>query len=385
MTASRNATGRADCPESGLLRPEEVDAARKPLLEASPLPPRIYNDPDVFAAEKARIFAREWLPAGTVDQVREVGDYFTIDILDEPLVVVRGEDDVIRTFYRVCRHRSMLVVEGAGNARTFECPYHCWTYDLKGRLTGAPEMHKTALAIDGVGLEEVRTEVWRGFVMINFDVDAEPLAPKLALIDEILEPWGPEQLRVAVERPYDGSWNWKIMIENGDAYHVMGIHRNSAQPTIPAQLSTIEPFEGRPYALYHLPFAEGKAPTHRPKLDGVPDWVYERLDFIFVWPCLSFSLNPDSITSYMTTPHGQDDITFTWRQHVAQETIDGPDFDKYRERVTAMFDLVHSEDEAACAGLRRGYASRGSIPSAYSHLDAIVWQFQQWYMDRMSA
>ena len=97
----------AEAPEAGLLRRDEIEGVLKPLEEANPLPPRIYADPEVFAAEQARILRREWLPAGFLDQVRKPGDYFTTDILGEPLLVVCGPDGEVRTFYNVCRHRAM--------------------------------------------------------------------------------------------------------------------------------------------------------------------------------------------------------------------------------------------------------------------------------------
>lgn len=71
-------------PQAGLLRPDEIEGILKPLEEANPLPPRIYADPDVFAAEQLRILRREWLPIGFLDQVRNPGDYFATDILGEP-------------------------------------------------------------------------------------------------------------------------------------------------------------------------------------------------------------------------------------------------------------------------------------------------------------
>src|SRR5262249_8257863 len=92
------------------------------------LPPAAYTAPDLHAPERARIFAHSWLCVGRDEYVANPGDYYRIDVLDEPIIVVRGVDGVVRALNAACRHRSMLVVQGRGNARGFTCPYHSWSY-----------------------------------------------------------------------------------------------------------------------------------------------------------------------------------------------------------------------------------------------------------------
>ena len=224
MSASGLRSNEVGAATRGLLYPDEIAGVRKPLAEASPLPARIYVDPDVFAAEREHIFRGEWLPAGVAAQIPDPGDYFSVDIAEQPIVVLRNDAGTIRTFYRVCRHRSALIVEGKGNARTFQCPYHCWTYDLSGKLVSAPDMHKsTAFRKQDIQLMEVKTEIWNGIIMINFDPDAEALAPRLEELNERLAPWDVAGLEVMVERSFDCNFDWKLMLENAvEPYHVQG-------------------------------------------------------------------------------------------------------------------------------------------------------------------
>ena len=97
------------------------------------LPPEAYLSSELHALEVRRIFERSWLCVGRDEYVAEPGDYYTIDVMDEPVIVVRGADGRVRALNAACRHRLMPVVEGQGNARRFVCPYHNWTYATDGR------------------------------------------------------------------------------------------------------------------------------------------------------------------------------------------------------------------------------------------------------------
>ena len=387
------------CPESGLLRPDEVEGIFKPLTDATPLPPRIYVDDDVFAAEQARILRREWLPVGVADQVRDPGDFFTIDVLGEPLLVVRDDAGAVRTFYNVCRHRAMLVTSGCGNASFFECPYHAWTYDRQGRLVKAVHMERTAaFRQEEIALIEVRTEVWQGFVMINFDPDAEPLAPRLTELAKFLEPWDLPNMRLIIDKPFQCPWNWKIMLENAnEGYHVMALHRDSAQTAIPAEGITTEPLDGQAYSLFHLPYVEGlddakdwmgraeKAPYIPPAIPGLPDSASKQVEFIFVWPCLHFSVQHDSMTSFPIVPHTRDSITFSWRHHLPASSVGADGFEDYADAQGSMMERIQSEDTIAGMGVQRGWSSAGAAPTCLSHLEETTWQFHRWYAQRMRA
>src|SRR5258708_30171002 len=102
----------------------DTDSAR-----ASTLPAPFYFRPDVAATERDRIFARTWQPIGHREQVLSPGDYFTANLVGEPLLVVRGADQQIRAFYNVCRHRAGPPAEGCGSRKLFCCVYHRWTYN----------------------------------------------------------------------------------------------------------------------------------------------------------------------------------------------------------------------------------------------------------------
>src|SRR5689334_4377266 len=132
------------------------------------LPSAVYTDAAVFAAEKDRIFARTWQVVGHAHQVANPGDYFTTELMGEPLLVVRGNDGILRGFYNVCRHRAGPPAEGCGSRRVFRCGYHGWTYGLDGRLISTPEFEGVQDFDAGqFGLRPVRCEEWSGLVFVN--------------------------------------------------------------------------------------------------------------------------------------------------------------------------------------------------------------------------
>ena len=387
----------AESPEAGLLRPDEIEGVLKPLEEANPLPPRIYADPDVFAAEQERILRREWLPAGFLDQVRKPGDYYTTDILGEPLLVVCSPDGEVRTYYNVCRHRAMRVAEKAGNQQYFECPYHGWTYDGHGQLVQALHMEQNkAFCMKDISLLEVRTEVWQSFVMINFDPDAEPLAPRLKGLSAFLEPWDLPSMRIVIDKRFECPWNWKVMFENAnEGYHVMALHRNSAQEALPTEALSVESLNGY-YSIFHMPYAEGldeskdwlarqdRAQYTPPPIPGLPETGYAQVEFIAVFPCLGFSVQHDSMTAFPVIPHKLDRNTFWWGHHLPPDSVsDHPGFGNYIEAQDAMIEKIQSEDTDASIGVQKGWASTGAAPTYLSHLEETTWQFHRWYAERM--
>lgn len=205
--------------------------------EAQTLPPQCYTDADFYTFEKDAIFAKEWLCVGRVDWVAKAGDFFNTIIADEPIVITRTKDGEIHAMSSVCQHRAMLVSEGRGNARAFVCPYHHWTYGLDGRLVNAPAMEKACNFNKAEqGLPTFKVELWQGFIFVNLDHDAEPLAPRLTEIDKVVERYDMTTSEEIEYNPaFDFPWNWKVMFENNnDGYHASRLHQGPLHDFVPS-------------------------------------------------------------------------------------------------------------------------------------------------------
>jgi len=202
---------------------------RAPLSEASTIPAPWYVDPRIAELEDRTLFSSTWQMVGRTDQVEEPGQFVTASVAGEPIVVVRGNDDMLRGFYNVCRHHAAAVVtEACGQAAILHCPYHGWNYGLDGSLKGMPEF-------DGVknfdrqqnGLVPVKAEVWEKFVFVNLDPHAAPLQQFLGGLVRRVAPLGVSKLHYFDTRSYDIHCNWKVFVDNylDGGYHVPHLHK----------------------------------------------------------------------------------------------------------------------------------------------------------------
>src|ERR1043165_4400117 len=175
-----------------------------PLDRASTIPASWYTNKDFYRLELQTVFSRSWQLAARVDQVKEAGRYVTSDIAGEPVVVVRGNDGVLRGFFNVCRHHAAAVMTApCGKVDRLRCPYHGWTYDLAGQLRGVPEF-------DGVrdfdrtasGLGPVAGAVWEGLVFVHLDPDPPALTDQLGELVGQAAPLGLGELAFVERREY---------------------------------------------------------------------------------------------------------------------------------------------------------------------------------------
>ena len=215
-------------------RIENEKARTAPPAEAIPVPPiptARYTDPDFFDLEVERVFHRTWLFAGHDSEWAEPGSYRLFTRSGAPIVIVRGQDGVLRAFYNACRHRGAPVTrEECGTAKRLTCQYHSWSYDTEGRLKSVPDARSFAeLEPDDLGLVPVRCEVWEGWVFVNEDPDALPLMEFLGpLCEQMRDINGPAMRKVGTQ-VHRLNANWKLMVDAFlEVYHVRTVHPDNA-------------------------------------------------------------------------------------------------------------------------------------------------------------
>jgi phenylpropionate dioxygenase-like ring-hydroxylating dioxygenase large terminal subunit len=213
--------------------------AHYPELGTSPVDYRDSVDPAYYEAERGAIFNRTWLNVGRVERLPRTGSYFTRELAaaDTSLILVRGRDGQVRAFHNICRHRGNKLVwndfpaeETAGTCRQFTCKYHAWRYGLDGELTFI-QQEDEFFGVDKsqYGLKAVRCEIWEGFIFVNLDPEAAPLADYLGELAKGLEgyPFG-EMTEVYTYRTEIGS-NWKLFIDAfAEFYHAPVLHQKQA-------------------------------------------------------------------------------------------------------------------------------------------------------------
>src|SRR3954453_12929505 len=178
------------------------------ISRAWSIPAPFYTESNIQEQEKQRIFARTWQVVGHRDQLAQPGDYFTTQLLGEPLLFVRGAEGTLRGFYNVCRHRAGPPAEGCGSRKLFRCGYHGWTYGLDGSLISATEIEGIeGFRADDFSLVPVRTEEWFNLVFANLDSQASPLRGSLAELPQQVEKFPFAGMKLFERRTYDMNCN----------------------------------------------------------------------------------------------------------------------------------------------------------------------------------
>lgn len=218
-------------------------------------------DPAYYEAERTAVFRRTWLNVGRVEQVPKTGSYFTkeLAVVDTSLIIVRGKDGEIRAFHNMCRHRGNKLVwndypgeEVKGTCRQFTCKYHAWRYGLDGQLTFI-QQEEEFFGVDksAYGLKAVRCEVWEGFIFVNLDPAAQPLADYLGEFAKGLEGYPFHEMTEVFTYKAEVGSNWKLFIDAfAEFYHAPVLHQKQAVKDEADRLMRVG-FEGLHYELHH--------------------------------------------------------------------------------------------------------------------------------------
>ena len=212
----------------------KVVQAAEELAEPVTIGPEAYTCPDYAQAERDRLWRKTWLQAGRLEDIPNAGDFITFDILDDSVLIVRGDDGEVRAFWNVCPHRGRRLVDtprGKRNARgtkkNFICGFHAWTFNLEGRCTYMmnPDQWQGKLTEERTSLGPVQCDTWGGWAWINLDPEAGPLREYLEPAANLLEPYQLQNMRCRWRKWVVFDCNWKVALEAfNETYHVPGTH-----------------------------------------------------------------------------------------------------------------------------------------------------------------
>jgi choline monooxygenase len=148
--------------------------------EAVTLPAAVYFSPEIYRLEQQKVFGKYWYYVGHLSQLGEPGSYLTVEIAEQPLVILRNKTGELRGFYNICPHRAGPLVLGEGQCHKLTCLYHAWSFDLEGNLRGVPDMEAAEnFDMAAHGLKALQVDTWGAFVFVNLDPHAPPLATQL--------------------------------------------------------------------------------------------------------------------------------------------------------------------------------------------------------------
>lgn len=357
--------------------------ACRDLEHSETLPPATYVSDEFFALEAEKIFKPGWVCVGHVSQVAEAGDYFTLDLFDEMLVIARGRDNVIRTLSRICTHRWAPLIEGMGNTKLFSCPFHKWGFDLTGKLLGAPLMDKVEFRPEDCDLTRFPTEVIDGFIYVNLSGDAPALHPQLSDLSKKLAKFKLNELVVAGEYNYDCKFNWKIMVETFmECYHHIAAHPETFEAAFPARLSYIE--DGRPA------WTSGVAPARETVRDeeitiGLPllstdlnTFDQRCFQLFLIYPFHMINIWPDRVYWFRSQPAGADRTIVQTYVLARPEAKTMPDYKTIMKKEMQFVDKVNLEDFNVNNMQQLGAKTAAARPGRLSHLEKAVWQLSDY-------
>jgi phenylpropionate dioxygenase-like ring-hydroxylating dioxygenase large terminal subunit len=286
------------------------EVARLPRREARnqeelSLPGWVYRDPDYFRVEMARLIRPSWQIVCHASDIPDAGDWRTLDIIGESVIVIRGGDGLVRAFANVCRHRGSRLVDGTGGcAKRITCPYHAWTYAADGRLVGVPQREDyPGLDPAALGLKPVELEAWHGFLFVRLEGGGPEVGVMMAPYEAEVAPYRLAELRAIGRitlRPRDV--NWKNVADN----YSDGLHINVAHPGLTRlfggdyRIDAGEHVDRMTGELVARPSSNLSERAYQSLLPGEDRrWLYYKL-----WPNVAIDIYPDQVDFMHFVPVG---------------------------------------------------------------------------------
>ena len=289
---------------------------------------------------------------GRAYQIREPGQYITCELAGEPILVVRGNDGVLRGFFNVCRHHAAAVLtESQGRTQNLRCPYHGWTYSLEGALIVTPEFAGVCnFDRSANGLIAIETGVWEGWIFAKLDPDGPSLEEFLGkdLVVKIKR-LGLEELHWIERRHYTIDCNWKVFVDNylDGGYHVPHIH-GGLNSVLDHSKYTIE--TGEHFCLQSSPIVKGKADT---QTGAVRQGNHAQ--YYWIYPNLMINWYHGVMDTNLVYARGVD------RTEIIFDFYFADILDSAQERnlaSIAVSERIQTEDKAICESVQRGLKSR---------------------------
>ncbi|TDN63069.1 aromatic ring-hydroxylating dioxygenase subunit alpha [Paraburkholderia sp. BL10I2N1] len=390
---------------------KKLDALLATYTPGRPLAQAFYKDTELFEADLALIWQRKWLFAGLSCEIRQAGEWFTVQLGETSVIVVRDREGGVRAFFNTCRHRGSRICAGEkGKSGAFACPYHQWTYGLDGKLMFARNMGDS-FDLSAFSLKPVACEVVAGYVFICLSSTPDDFSGFRRRVEPYLAPHGIEDAKIAYESTIVEKGNWKLVLENNrECYHCSANH--------PELLRTISEFDGPTDPRYGGQFAaKTERDEARWRQAGLPYGpVEEEPVYRMVRAALergvSFTMTGEAACSkvmgtlperdvgalrllrfpntwnhalgdhalaFRLLPLGPRETQVTTKWIVHKDAVEGVDYDL--ETLTAVWKATNAQDQRLVETNQLGINSIGYEPGVYSdQVESGVMAFVDWYI-----
>ncbi len=364
---------------------ELEDNVSVPFERACAMPRSVYTSQEFLDQELKHIFSQDWLCAGRASSLANPGDFTTMEIAGEPIMIVRDQNGELRAQSNVCRHRMSILLEGRGNTKSIVCPYHAWTYGLDGKLRGAPAMEMNeGFDKSKICLPQVRCEIWQGWIMVTLNPDAAPVSEALRDIDALVGHYKMENYVESFRETHHWNTNWKVLAENFmESYHLPVCHAGTIGGTVDLREMTCP--EGAPAFNYHWimkneTFALTLAHPNNTHLEGEDR---RKTYLLSIYPALMITLTPGYFWYLSLHPDGPDHVNILYGGGLAPEFREDPESEKHFAELKEILDRVNDEDRGCTESVYKGLCSGLGAPGPLSHLERPNFEFAQYINSRI--
>jgi choline monooxygenase len=340
-----------------------------PLERSDTIPSSWYTSDEIYQTELRAIFSKSWQFVGSCSQLPERGSQLVTQVGTEPIIVVRGKDDVIRAFYNVCRHRGGPLATEDGCSSMLQCKYHGWTYTLEGQLRGVPDFDRVELFDKkDFGLVPVALAEWEGLLFVALEPPEVTLEQLFAGIRGRNHSTNIPGLHFYKRVTYEVACNWKIYVDNYlEGYHV---------PIVHPELFKIYDFrkyitETRDwYSFQHSPLDESENLYSKRARNGAAEALY-----FFVYPNFMLNIMPGRLQTNLVQPIASNKCRVVFDYYY--EDITSSDSLELIAKDLAFSDSVQEEDIEICELVQRGVSSRSYDRGRFSvKRENAVYHFQ---------
>tara|TARA_R110002051_G_scaffold83632_6_gene148236 strand:- start:1176 stop:2318 length:1143 start_codon:yes stop_codon:yes gene_type:complete len=359
----------------------------RPFNQALAMPPSVYTSEDFLALETSSIFANEWFCVGRADALANSGDYVTLDLANQPIIVLRDKEGVLKAMSNVCRHRMSVLLEGRGNTRSIVCPYHAWTYNLDGSLRGAPAMDQNeGFCKSDYRLPDVRCEEWLGWVFVTLNPDVPPVARQLSKVEDLVGDYDMANYSETFFETHLWDTNWKVLAENFmESYHLPVCHAGTIGGLSKLDEMICPP--GEDAFNYHTILKDEtlKIAMAHPSNQRMEGDRRRTTYLLAIYPSLLITLTPGYFWYLTLHPHGVGRVKIGFGGGMSNDYANDPDAQDNFKKLKTLLDDVNVEDKGCTEKVYRGLCSQAATPGHLSHLERPNYDFAQYINARMQA
>lgn len=333
---------------------KEENLLQEPIERAETIPSSWYQSESVLAFEKEYIFSRFWQLACHESQIADPGDMYTLDVAGNPILIVRDQEEKLRAFYNVCKHRGGPVAVKKGTTSVLQCRYHGWTYLLDGSLRGVPQFNRVDLFDKkNFGLEPVKLKTWQGLIFVK-------LMRNNLLLNKLLEGASKRLGTIDLscfshfcEVRYEIECNWKVYVDNFlEGYHIPIVH-----PEL-AKLLDYKNYRVETHPWYSLQHSPLKAK------DNIYGSGKGEALYYFVFPNIMLNILPGRLQTNIIRPLSVDRTEVLFSYYYADTESEGAK--RVIANDIAYSDEIQQEDIEICEKVQKGLESRAYDKGRFS-------------------